>query len=241
MAVDLNGTDEYINCGSNASIDSLFAGGGTVAFFANWDTNYGTNNYGMLIDKTNWQLRADDNGGENRLRFFLQRTITAGAWATDNATILDDGTKYHIAMTYDSDNAGNDPVFYINGILVATNEVSVPDGAALYDAASNLFVGKIVTAAFYNDGRLEEMRLYDTILSAELVAVLVAGYRGPLGGEAMWLSMESARGVAGGFEGASLANGTNLLPDLSVNSNDGDPVNTPTGRASEFHRMGVAV
>ena len=73
------------------------------------------------------------------------------------------------------------------------------------------------------------------------MAALAAGYRGPLGGEVLWFSMNEAVSAAGDWEATSLVNGTNLLPDLSGNENTGDPVNTPVGRASEAPRYGVAV
>ena len=91
------------------------------------------------------------------------------------------------------------------------------------------------------NGEIEDFRILNRIASAEEIALHASGYRGVLGGEAIWLSLGEARAAAGAWEATSLANGTNLCPDLSANSNDGDPVNTPTGKASKFSRYGVAV
>ena len=77
------------------------------------------------------------------------------------------------------------------------------------------------------------------IRTAEEIALLAAGYRGPLGGEVLWLDFCTARGLAA-FSG-TLTQGTHTLPDLSANSNDGDPYNGCTANPSEFPRYGVAV
>ena len=248
MSIDFDGTDQYLTCGSGASIDGLFDAGGSMVFHCIVDAYVNAAAGDRIAEKVlttsklGWITGPKDNAGDTVKTFILLHYFsdTAGVWkAPDNSVSL--GAMTHFVVTYNNNNVANNPAMYINGTSVAVTEVSTPVGTRGTDGAQTLSIGSDAANVRPFNGKVEDFRLYKRILSAEEAAILAAGFRGPLGGEAMWLSMTEARGVSGGFGGASLTNGTNLCPDLSANSNDGDPVNTPTGVASEFPRYGVAV
>jgi len=197
-----------------------------------------------ITTKNGWILLARNTGGDwvNTLQLHVDFSDTGGDWGIGDNN-LSSGSWVHVAIVYNSDAVGNNPIFYLDAVAQSNAEVSTPVGTRSTDAALNWHIGRdAVDADSYLDGKLEDYRVYKgKTLTQEEVSLLAAGYRGPLGGESMWLSMNEATGAAGAWEATSLANGTNLLPDLSANSNNGDPTNTPTGRASKAPRYGVAV
>ena len=173
--------------------------------------------------------------GNAGFRLYL-RAAAVGGTVLDVNESYDDDVWRHFAIVQ---SAVDSRVAYVNAVSKDTDSTSVP---VLATSVAHI-------AAMDNNGtkeqwgtlEMEDLRTFGRAPSVEEIALLAAGYHGPLGGEVQWLSLNEARGVSGGFDGASLANGTNLCPDLSVNSYDGDPTNTPIGAASQAPRYGVAV
>lgn len=237
------GNTEFLSCGSDTSLDDIAIK--TVSCFVKVDdisANYYLVTKGKPGTNTGWTVDIDDQAGTSDFKFsFLQGFANQhGSWQTDSRFTY--GLWYHLAIVYDKGSTNNNPIFYVNGVVEANTESLTPDGTVGSDAAKTLVIGvhNDLSAIPY-DGQMEDLRVLNRLANAKDASLHAAGYRGPLGGEVLWLSMNEARGVAGDWEGTSLGNGTNLLPDLSVNSNDGDPTNTPIGRASEAPRYGVAV
>lgn len=235
MAIEfVGGSTENITCGSDASIDDI-----AQITLTCWAYPHAID--GRLADKRgstagwSWFL----NGTGSVMEWYRNFSGDDGRWKTDAG--LTANVWQHLAVTYDKGATTHNPVLYVNGVARAITESSTPTGTADSEAALALEIGRISGAASPYDGLMEDFRVLNRIATAEEIALLAAGYRGVLGGEVLWLSMNEAREAAGAWEGTSLANGTNLLPDLSANSNDGDPVNTPTGRASKAPRYGVCI
>ena len=242
MAIDFDiGSSEYITSADSASLS--ITGSFTVAMWVNVESlpGVGANSafMGRIDDADPGRggifFAMLNNGGTHQLRFLtndgsstngldnVTHTMTTGAWA--HMVAVYNGTTFRILK---------------DGVQLGTNTLThnpADTSDALLFAA---FTYNQVALGFY-DGLMEDVRLANIAWTDEQIAQLAAGYRGPLGGEVLWFSMNEARGVAGGWDGSSLANGTNILPDISGNGNDGDPVNTPAGAASKAPRYGVAV
>jgi uncharacterized membrane protein len=92
----------------------------------------------------------------------------------------------------------------------------------------------------YLNGKMEDVRVFNRILSAQEVAILAAGYRGPMGGEVGWWAMDGAQAITH-FDAANLTVDVNYIPDMSGNANTGNPTGTPIGAASSCPRMGGTV
>ena len=78
MARNFDGVDDIINCGSDASIDDIFSGGGVVHFVINPDSD-GEANLGRVFEKrdaTNGYDfdTKDESGGNIRIRLFINLT-----------------------------------------------------------------------------------------------------------------------------------------------------------------------
>lgn len=234
MAVEfVSGSSRYINCGSDVSIDNLSTL--TIALHLRrsasaWQGLVAKESAGTG-NSWSFQARPDD-----KVEFCWRWVTVNGFWSMNQA--LTNNINQHLAVSYDCGSVLNDPVFYLNGLLEANTEDSTPAGAEPDDSAIDLMIGALrAGGGFYFDGLMNDVRVFNRILSAEEVSLLAAGYCGPLGGEALWLDMERAHLIRH-WDGSTLVVNTNYLPDGSVNSNRGNPTNNPVARASSFPRMG---
>jgi hypothetical protein len=166
--------DNYIEVGSGASIDNIFAGGGTVTAWIN-PTGWGENNYGRIFDKATGVFGDDGwnfelyGGGPSALAFEHGFSVANGAWQVANGISL--SSWQHVAVTYNNSSTTNDPAFYIDGQPQTETESRGPVGSADSDAASIARIGNIgndTTRTF--DGILDEVRVSDVIRSADWIA-----------------------------------------------------------------------
>lgn len=238
MAVEFDGANDYINCGSAAAIDNLFDGGGSLVCFMEAQS-MGESNLGMILHKAGkWSFRLRNTGGAYINTLVLSYIFTGndGAWRLA-ANSISLNTKYHLAITYNNSDVGNDPIIYVDGVSQAVTELVAPTGTRESDAAGDLYIGNNIGTTATFDGLISRVRAFDTILTADQIASLAAGYSLPLGGEILWVDMMRAHGIAH-WDGTTLVVNTNYLPDGSVNDNVCNPTNSPVARASDFLRMG---
>ena len=239
MSVDFNGSDEHALLNNSAAL-SPAAGNFTVCAWVNMDSvdANSQNIFHIYGDGNADRVHVGYTGGTTSF-ITTYRDVGADTAQVVGSIVPDAGTWYHVAGVLD----GTTARLYVNGVAdgtdveaalgdIDTSDGPVPSIGVIWDGAD--------LSQFF-DGKIEDLECFNRALTVEEISARAAGYRGPLGGEVGRWSLNEATGAAGAWEGTSLANGTNLFPDLSVNDNTGDPVNTPTGRASEAPRYGVAV
>lgn len=236
MAVEFDGTAGLrVLCGSDASIDDIFDGaGGTITAWIRTDAV--TAAVRQITGKTD----VNDNGWsffsfDGEIRLFYGFTTTAGYWRCASGAISVD-TWHHVAMTYDADATTVDPTFYVDGAVSTTTEITTPVGTRHSDAATTAHIGDRSATSQPMDGEIEDVRWWSgEILTLEPIAFLAAGFRGPIGGEAMWISCEDFEGLAHP-DGTTLTVDSHYLADKSVNDNRGNPTDSPVARASDAPR-----
>lgn len=135
-----DGADDLLNAGSDASIDNIFAAGGTYIGVIN-PTSDGEGNAGRLFRKANsFMLTAGDTGTNVKIQYLQDFDGTDGTWILTNADLTIGGANI-IAMTYSSADVTNDPVLYVNSLTAkAVTETSTPVGTAVSDAAGDLII-----------------------------------------------------------------------------------------------------
>lgn len=147
--------DGEINCGTDSSIDNIFAGGGTISTWI-LVSGRGESNAGRVVDKTAWLLQTVLN--TTTLRFRQEFDITPGEWEFN----ITAGTWQHIVLVYDSDLVVNNPTVYLNGVSVFVDEITVPSDTATSDSASDLFIGDAPAGSAAWDGKIGETMLFNT-------------------------------------------------------------------------------
>jgi RNA polymerase sigma factor (sigma-70 family) len=143
-------------------------------------------NYGRIVDKRDndveqfpagWSLfiRNDATPDVSGVLCF-RRTfdIEEGSWITPvNSVVL--GAWQHVAVTYDIGSLANQPAFYLDGTPVPTTVLFAPSGSVVSDVGSKLSIGNLPHLGRAFDGVIDDVRIYDRILSASEIQVLATG------------------------------------------------------------------
>ncbi|HNS22032.1 MAG TPA: discoidin domain-containing protein [Sedimentisphaerales bacterium] len=147
-SLNLDGIDDYVNCGTGATLDITDA----VTLSA-WikpdDAGYSEHNPFVAKGDTSYSLK--HNTG-NTIEFF----IYDGAWYAANSEVLTvdfNGTWHHVAGTYD----GVQLKLYVDGALVASNLHTGDIDSVTY--AVNIGRDSQNTDRFY-DGQIDDVRIY---------------------------------------------------------------------------------
>lgn len=181
-----NGTTSKIVVADAASIQDIFAAGGTFMAWIN-PTTTGGGGFGRIAEKDEtgndgWLLYVtDSSGGFCKLEFQKRFSTTNGLWTTSTRPI--ELTKWHhVVVTYSSAATTNDPIFYVNGAPVAISETTTPVGSASSDASNPLVIGnRNSDNARGMNGAMDEMYTTKTILTANQIRQIYAYQKGLLG------------------------------------------------------------
>ncbi len=178
-AVDFDGVDDYIDAGSDASIDNVFSGTGSFTAWI-YITGWGEGGWGRIVDKASstiatsgWNLQM--NGSNAQLLYATGFSSNRAEWSTPSGS-LSFNRWYHIAVVYDNDSSANDPALYINGVQQTVTETITPSGTYNTDAAISLRLGNYAgdtTRTF--DGSLDDVRIYSRGLSTGEIVRLANG------------------------------------------------------------------
>lgn len=223
MAIEFDGTDDYIVAAGVGHNDAAFS-------FAGWirvDTD------GLILVHTTASGPGTDNSWAVYVRTsgVVEGFVWDGAGQYVTGTTAVAGAWHHVVLTGANSSTLN---LYIDGASEGT-----PDSLGTIITTGDRYrIGQtsvLGNSGGYFDGQMDDVRVFNRVLTAEERYALVVGYRGPLGGEVLWLSMSDAQAVLH-WDGDSLAT-TDVLPDMSSNGNNGTPTNTPTARASDALRF----
>lgn len=167
-----DGTDDSISCGSDSSIDDIFASGGTISMWFRIDT-FSTSPTRRIFDKTcdpGVCLYIFISGAEDRFEFDKSFTGTNGAWVFND--IVNDTNIHHFALTYDQDSLLNDPIIYIDGSPTTGTEVLTPTLIADSDAASTLYFFNRADGARPFDGLKGSICAWSNILTEAQIDII---------------------------------------------------------------------
>jgi len=160
----LNGTNQYVDFGKPA----IFPTGTSARSMCGWGKSTTT------AGGYRW-IFAYGSGGTGQAMFIgMNGTTLYGGGYGDDVTVANfwDTNWHHIALTYD----GTTAILYADGIQVAS-------AAKNWNLVANLaYIGRQVnTAAEFWNGQIDDVRLYNRVLTAAEVAVLAAGCPTPTG------------------------------------------------------------
>jgi len=166
-AFSFDGLNDYISFTSSA-LDTL-----TIAAWVKADSP-GESDYPRIIDTPayTFYFRNDNQSLSFLAQHEGQASYQTARWHAGTVTF--DGTWYHVAVTYDSSLDSNDPILYIDGQAVTTIEDILPTG----NMVSNTGTGYIGTNPSSNrswDGEIDEVYIYDNILSPSEILALYQG------------------------------------------------------------------
>ena len=182
-AVNFDAVDDVVTAGSNASLDDLVAQGGGGMTITAWirPNSIGEGgNPGRIVHK------GTGTSATNGWQFVIQGTSPALAFASDHATTdvnhvasansITLGVWQHVVVTWDGSATAANVRLYVNGVEPTYQTTTNGVGARSSDAASSVFIGNDNTGVRTFDGALDDVRIYNRILTAaEIAAIHRAG------------------------------------------------------------------
>ncbi len=180
-------TDDFVDLGSAASIDDVFAGGGTVeAWFR--ASGWGESSRGKIVEKNDastgsgvagWSLGVDDVNVSESILFGHGSTAGSGGFWNAPAGSVALNKWTHVAVVYDQGSTANNPSIYLDGAAVTVSETNAPGGAMASDASYAGRLGNRVAGDRTFNGRLDEVRLSTSSRSPGWIATSVANQADP--------------------------------------------------------------
>ena len=116
---------------------------------------------------------AFEEGNHDTLKFLAARTGTDGVWYSGTNTVRD-GRWMHVAVTFDGTAADPRPTFYLDGEPTATIAQALPAGGRAPGAREATLGNGRFNGLWARpwDGLLDEVRIYERILSPREIAAL---------------------------------------------------------------------
>lgn len=179
-SASFNGSSSKADAGSDASIDDIWDGGGTVSFWVNI-AGSGELGSGRFFDKrggssgsVGWFFLArNEVGGNVDLRF--RQHFGSGTSYQVDVEDVSISVWHHIAVTYDSSSDTNDAVIYVDGVSQTLVPILSPTGSPLSDAANDFIIGNTSNQARTYEGLMCDVRVFSSILSSGTISSLASG------------------------------------------------------------------
>lgn len=164
MAIDFDGTGDYIDCTSDASVDNIFDNvsgvGGLVSLWIYphaWNVFILNKMDGSYIN--GFRLMTDNSLINAGLAFYHGFQYYNGWWTIDNVLALNTAW-YHIMVYYRNNSTANNPEVWVNGVSKTVTRRGIPSGTRNSDAAYNLRIGADGNGSYAFDGRIADLRIY---------------------------------------------------------------------------------
>ncbi len=175
-AGSFNGIDDYVNCGNGNSLnipDTI-----TIEAWINPDTLSTVNQNAIVSKSLGYWFFVSTTGKLSFLRFNANDPDIGYGHFSAFSTTADilTGTRTHVAATYDT-TTGNIVKLYIDGQL--SSEGSFTNGA-IDSTTTPLTIGEWMGSHFF-DGIMDEVRISDTVHSAEWIDASYNIETNPLG------------------------------------------------------------
>ncbi len=171
-ALEFNGIDSYLECPANAGINITEAI--TLEAWINptgWGEDPATG-FGRIFDKDKFSLYIQGDPGQN-LVFQSITEIGETSWVStpENSLVLNEWQ--HVAVSYD----GNSEVkIYINGVEQELSMYNGPIGNIVDNLFDNLYIGSQADGEYTFQGVIDEIRLWNTVVSGDDIAANMATY-----------------------------------------------------------------
>jgi chitodextrinase len=160
-AISFNGTTNYVDFGDNLDLV------GNDLSLSIWVKPNTLTDYMAFIDKLssggNYRLHGAANGS---VAYGIRNTASGFDYISSAAGVLRVGIWTHIAVVHT--NATNQGTLYINGVAVGTKTFAITRG----DTTDHLKSGYTANNSRYYNGAVDDMRIYNRVLSAAEVQAL---------------------------------------------------------------------
>ncbi len=170
-----NGTSDYIDAGSGASLDNIFLSPGSIAAWV-YPIGLGQNMQGRIVNKAadsartdGWALMFDTSPGSE-----LQYTVEYGTQRLNRSTDLMAFEEWtHVVVTWDGSTTASNVHIYYDGVEVSSYTQTIDGSGTLPDDSSYTFrIGGFDSSFRGWDGRLDDVRVFARELSSTDISTL---------------------------------------------------------------------
>jgi len=227
MTIEFTATNrQTVNFSSIPAIDNL--GKKSISVWVNADSfPLGSNILNKWVSNTGWYFNMVET--PNGISLVVEWSVSNGGWYTNSRPST--GTWFNMITTYDSSATTNDPIIYFNGISTAFTEVYTPSGTVTAETGNLSLGGDPNYDATTIDGKLQDVRIYNRILTQAEVTILATSSNinkhVVQDGLVFWCPCAGTAGVTT-FEGLALTASHKIL-DV-IGNNQGTPAVSPIGR-----------
>jgi|6_EtaG_2_1085325.scaffolds.fasta_scaffold00124_5 hypothetical protein len=168
-----DGINDAIGVGTAATWDAIIgndtAGGSTEKMtFSAWvyKTGDGGNNKGSIFwfgDETTGRVRLWTTSA-NAIQFSTYWSGGGGTWYTAASKITNDEWT-HITLTYDATATSNEPILYVNGVVVALSTASGPSGTWGGIMNDPGYIGNRDDGTYAWEGYIADFAIWNSVLS----------------------------------------------------------------------------
>ncbi len=163
MARDLNGVNEHLDFGSDASVDDYTAF--TIALWVVIDSAAAVAQL-LAKDAFSAAWQSVTIGAGSPLAINRAWTLVTNVFWQGTTDIVGTGMR-HVVFSYDGAAAANDAAIYIDGVAEAITEINGPPaGALVSDAAQALLFGENAAGGDDLDGRVQNLAFDDKVWTA---------------------------------------------------------------------------
>ncbi|MEP7247365.1 MAG: LamG-like jellyroll fold domain-containing protein, partial [Gammaproteobacteria bacterium] len=173
-ALSFDGVDDTLTCGSGSTLGTLTQM--TVSAWVNL-TSLGEGSLGRLLQKgtggnptAGWRLVTQ---GTNQLEFAVDfATADLDRISAINVIPVNTNTWAHVLVTWDGTTLGTGIKIYVNGAEVGYASTDNASGARNSDTAAVLRIGNIDTGTRTTNGKIDDVRVYNRVLSLTEIQAL---------------------------------------------------------------------
>ena len=164
-AYNFNSGTALVNADSGTTLDN--PAGLTIAAWIKPTGFGGGGGFGRIVDKTGYRLAFSNNS----LDFVVLHTANLQRRSVSNVITLN--AWQHVAVTWDGSATATNVHIYINGTEVGSYSTTTnASGTRVSDAATNMVMGNDPTLIRAFDGRVDDVRVFNRVLSlAEIQAL----------------------------------------------------------------------
>ena len=174
-ALDLDGADDYIDCGGASDFGFTDGAGNDSAFtFSAW-VKFDSPTAQRILDKSGSTQASRSylfgTDGANRFSIFLGPYNSAAGdylYVTEN-TLLYPGVWYHLVCTYDGSKTAGGLTLYRNGSASTTTDYSAGNYAGMPSTSEALKIGKFNLNGSVMNGLVDEVAIFDYELTSSQV------------------------------------------------------------------------
>jgi len=171
-SVDLDGTNDYIDCGGDADFSFTDGSGNDNPFSISAWVKLDGNNRTRVAGKGNLEWLFG-TGSTSKFSIFLWSNDSTSAYlAKEETSVLATGTWHHIVATYDGSNNVSGINLYRAGSLVTMSDVSSGTYAGMASQQGSLRLGQWELNSSVMNGLVDEVAVFDYELTSSQVSTI---------------------------------------------------------------------